>query len=145
MTKPVGLIALLSTVLLGIAPVSAADIQVHLHRLGQSGGELVFEPAMAKLEVGDRVTFIPSDKSLSVQSIAGMLPRGASEFHSQPGKTMTVTFIVEGAYGVKNPQHYGQGMVGLIIVGDAAYLDATNAINPKPAQDKFDAMFASLL
>ena len=137
----------LSAMIIACLPTaaSAAEVQVRMLNLGANGEELVFEPALNTIAVGDTVTFVPGDKSLNVESIAQMLPRGAAPLQGAPGKRLSFTFTVPGVYGVKSAAQYENGMVGLIVVGDVA-LQGVEAlgVSPRKAQARFDAMFASL-
>ncbi|MGH6761133.1 MAG: pseudoazurin [Phyllobacterium sp.] len=121
----------------------AADFEVHMLNKGEAGA-MVFEPAFVKVNPGDTVTFIPTDKSHNVETIKGMLPEGAEAFKSKVNEIYKVTFTAPGAYGVKCTPHYGMGMVGLVVVGDnPANLDAIKALkNPKKAQERLNAAFA---
>src|SRR5690606_4574907 len=81
-------------------------------------GAMVFEPALVKVAVGDTVTFVPTDKGHSVETIKEILPEGAEAFKGGMNEQITVTFAIPGAYGVKCQPHLGMGMVGLVVVGD---------------------------
>nr|WP_223252204.1 plastocyanin/azurin family copper-binding protein [Paracoccus mutanolyticus] len=63
-------------------PALAADHQVQMLNKG-ADGVMVFEPAFVQAEVGDTVTFVPTDKSHDVASLPGMLPEGEAEFESK--------------------------------------------------------------
>ena len=42
---------------------TAADYEVHMKNKGEDG-VMVFEPALTKLQPGDTVTFVPTDKAI---------------------------------------------------------------------------------
>ena len=114
----------ISTVLLGAAaaamlasPAAAADHVVKMLNKGKAG-MMVFEPALVKVAPGDTVTFVPTDKSHNAESIAGMLPAGATPFKGKMNRPITVTFAKPGVYGYKCMPHYGMGMVGVVVVGN---------------------------
>jgi pseudoazurin len=137
----------LSALLVACLPITAlaAEVQVRMLQLGANGEELVFEPALNTIAVGDIVTFVPGDKTLNVESIAQMLPPGAAPLKGVPGKRLSFTFTVPGVYGLKSAAQYENGMVGLIVVGDVALQGAeARGVNPVKAKARFDAMFASL-
>lgn len=98
---------------------TAADYQVKMLNRGAEG-MMVFEPAYLEVSPGDTVTFGPGDKGHNAQSIKGMTPDGAEPFAGKMNKPVTVTFTKEGVYGYKCKPHYGMGMVGVVVVGDAA-------------------------
>ncbi len=75
-----------------------------------------------------------------------MLPEGAEAFKGKINQDVTVTFDVEGVYGVKCMPHYPLGMVALIQVGDdLANLDqALEVKNPGKAGAKMAVLFENV-
>lgn len=138
--------ALLAAAVLAMAgPVAAADFEVHMLNKGKDGA-MVFEPAGLKIAAGDSVTFIPTDKGHSVESIDGLAPEGATRFKGSLNETVKVTFDKAGAYGVKCTPHLGMGMVAAIVVGDGApaNLEAFSAAKlPPKARERMNAALAS--
>lgn len=124
---------------------SAADFEVHMLNKGKDGS-MVFEPALTKVQAGDTVTFIPTDKGHNVESIKDMIPAGAEAFKSKMNETYKVTFTAPGAYAVKCTPHVGMGMVGLVVVGDnPANIDAIkNGKLPKKAHERLEAAIAGI-
>ena len=104
-------------------------------------GLMVFEPALVKIEPGDTVKFVATDKSHNAKSIKGMLPAGAPPFVGKIGEDVVVTFDKSGAYGVKCPPHYAMGMVALIVVGTPGNLAEAKAV---PQAGKAKQVFAGL-
>ncbi|HXV30241.1 MAG TPA: pseudoazurin [Sinorhizobium sp.] len=125
---------------------SAADFEVHMLNKGADGA-MVFEPAFVKVNPGDTVTFIPTDKGHNVETIKDMVPDGAQPFKGKMNETFKVTFDVPGVYGVKCAPHVGMGMVGAVVVGDApANIEKVKAVKlPKKAQERLDAALAAAL
>ena len=101
------------------SPAAAADHVVKMLNQGKAG-MMVFEPALVKIAPGDTVTFQPIDKIHNAESIPGMIPGGAEAFKSKMGQPLTVKLSKPGVYGYKCLPHYGMGMVGVIIVGNAS-------------------------
>src|SRR3546814_17315802 len=95
--------------------------------VGSSDLMMVFEPAFVKAESGDTVRFVAVDKGHNAESIAGMLPEGAEPFAGKFNQEITVTLEQPGVYGYRCKPHYGMGMVGMIVVGDAANVDTAKA------------------
>lgn len=126
-------------------PALAADYQVEMLNKGEAG-TMVFEPNFLAIQPGDTVTFVPTDKSHNVETIADMLPEGAETFKSKINEEFTVTFDLPGLYGVKCTPHFAMGMVAAIAVGDELpNLDAAKAFKaPKKAQERLDAAYAGL-
>jgi pseudoazurin len=120
---------------------AAAEIEIKMLNKGSDGGMMVFEPALAKIEPGDTVKFVATDKGHNAETIKGMLPEGAASFVGKNGEDVTVKFDQAGVYGVKCLPHYGMGMVALIVVGMPANLDQAKAV---PQVGKAKQVFATL-
>ncbi|GAA0593181.1 pseudoazurin [Paenochrobactrum glaciei] len=119
------------------APALAADFEVKMLNKGE-GGDMVFEPALTKIAVGDTVTFVPTDPSHNAESMKDMMPEGAATFKGKINKEVKVTFDKEGVYGVKCLPHFAMGMVALVVVGDdlSNLETAPNAKMPPKAKER---------
>lgn len=139
------ILAAAATMALGVVPALAANFEVHMLNKGEAGN-MVFEPALTTVAVGDTVTFVPVDKGHNAETIKDMLPEGAEPFKGTISQPVEVTFTVPGVYGVKCNPHYAMGMVALVVVGDpSSNLEAAKAVkNPKKAQERLDADFAQI-
>ena len=136
--------AALAGVMLGAVPAGAAEHEVKRLNKGAEG-TMVFEPSLLKIAPGDTVHFLATDKGHNVLSIEGMAPDGAAPFSGKMNQDITVTFDRPGAYGFECKPHYGMGMVGLIVVGDAVNLAEAKAVPQKgKAKKRFDALFESV-
>lgn len=131
-------------IILAAGASAAAEVKVQMTKLGSTGAELVFEPELTRIAVGDTVTFIPCDKSLNVETIAGMLPKGAAHIKGRHGRKLSVTFTVPGVYGVKSGLQFNRGMVGVVIVGDDAPIPTGRLVAPDPAQARLESIMASV-
>jgi pseudoazurin len=118
----------------------AAEVQVKMLNKGAEG-LMVFEPALVKIEPGDTVKFVASDKSHNAETIKGMLPEGATPFVGKMSEDVVVTFDKSGVYGVKCTPHYAMGMVALVVVGKPDNLDAAKAL---PQTGKAKQVIAAL-
>jgi pseudoazurin len=128
------------------ALASAADFEVDMLNKGPDGN-MVFEPPLTKVAVGDTVTFVAKDKGHNAETIPGMLPDGAMPIKGQISQDVTVNFTVPGVYGIKCLPHFSLGMVALVLVGDTppANLDAAKAAQLPPlAKKRLDLLFAQL-
>ena len=135
-----GTIALL---LLGGA-AAAAEIEVKMLNKG-SDGVMVFEPSLVKIEPGDTVKFVSTDKGHNAETINGMLPEGAAPFVGKVNQDIAVSFDKPGVYGVKCLPHYGMGMVALIVVGNPGNLAEAKAVaQPGKAKQVMAALFEKL-
>ena len=128
-------------VLMSVAgTATAAEVEVKLLNKGAEG-LMVFEPALVKIEPGDTVKFVATDKGHNAEIIKGMLPEGATPFQGKNGEDAAVRFDQEGVYGVKCLPHYGMGMVAMIVVGSPANLEQAKAV---PQVGKAKQVFATL-
>lgn len=96
----------------------AAEHEVRMLNKGPEGQPMQFDPAFLKIEPGDSVKFVATDKGHNSESIKEMLPEGVEPWKGKINEEVTVTFDVEGIYGYKCLPHFAMGMVGLIQVGD---------------------------
>lgn len=128
-----------------VGTAQAAEVEIHMLNKGEAG-TMVFEPAFVKVQPGDTVKFIPTDKSHNVEGIKEMLPAGVEPFKGQINEAYDLTVTEPGLYGVKCTPHFAMGMVALIQVGDApANLDAVKEGKlPKKARERMDAALAEV-
>ena len=102
----------------------AEEFEVQMLNQG-TDGVMVFEPSVLQIQVGDSVTFTPTNPGHNSASMAGMIPEGAEAWDSGMSQSMTITFTEEGTYVYQCTPHLMMAMVGVITVGDAsANLDA---------------------
>jgi pseudoazurin len=97
-----------------------AEHEVRMLNKGTDKQVMVYEPAFLRIQPGDTVRFVPTDKGHDVRSIDGMLPAAAERFQSKLSQEFLVTFPVPGLYGYKCMPHVGLGMVGLVEVGNGS-------------------------
>jgi pseudoazurin len=122
----------------------AAEIEVKMLDKGTEGA-MVFEPSLVKIEPGDTVKFLASNKGHNAETIKGMLPADAKPFAGKVNQEIAVTFDKPGVYGVKCLPHYGMGMVALIVVGTPANADEARAVtHPGKAKQVFANLFGKL-
>ncbi|GLQ05176.1 pseudoazurin [Sneathiella chinensis] len=134
---------IITLLLLGmtISVVQAAEYEVKMLNRGEKG-VMVFEPDFVKAEVGDVIRFVPTDKGHNVESIKGMLPKGAETFRSAFNEEYALELTEEGFYGIKCSPHYPMGMVALISVGTPNNTEqAKKAKNPPKARKLFEELF----
>lgn len=114
-------------------PAAAKDIVVHMKNQGADGA-MVFEPSFVKAAPGDTIRFKPTDPSHNAETMANMLPAGATPVKGVMNKEMVLTVAKPGLYGIKCMPHYSMGMVALVQVGkvSAAELTAAKAVKLPP-------------
>ena len=83
------------------------------------GGQMIFEPAVLKVSVGDTIHFKASDMSHNSASVDGMLPDGAESWSGQMNMDISVTLDTEGVYVYQCDPHVMMAMIGVIQVGEA--------------------------
>ena len=133
-----------SALLVVVSAAGAAEFEVKMLSKGVKG-EMVFEPDLVSIALGDTVHFLPVHLTHEAASIPGMLPEGAEPFKGELDKKLSVTFTVEGVYGYKCAPHYSMGMVGLIVVGEPVNLEAVKAVKVlSGAKKRFAEIFAAL-
>ena len=104
--------------LLGItfAVSSANAMTIEMLNKDDAGNKMIYSEELAKVDVGDTITWIPTSKGHNVEMIAG--PDGAElPKKSKNGKEVSMTFEVPGIYYYWCTPHKGMGMIGLVVVG----------------------------
>lgn len=121
---------------------TAAEVEVKMLNKGSDGTAMVFEPALVKVQPGDTVKFVATDKTHMAESIKGMMPADATPFVGKMNQDAAVTFDKPGVYGIKCMPHYGMGMVALVVVGTPANVDEAKAVaHPGKARPAFAGLF----
>ncbi|WP_299926423.1 pseudoazurin [uncultured Pelagimonas sp.] len=106
----------------------------------------VFTPAILHIDLGDSVTFVPTDGGHNAASKRGMIPEGAKPWNGAIDEELTVSFTVPGVYGCVCLPHYEMGMVGVIIVGeDLSNLEKAKKVrHPGAARKAFRRLLSEL-
>ena len=112
------------------APVAAKKVELsegseHTVKMLNSGdgGQMIFEPAVLKVSVGDTIHFKAADMSHNSASIDGMLPDGAESWSGQMNTDISVTLNTEGVYVYQCDPHVMMAMIGVIQVGEAVNMN----------------------
>ncbi|WP_298920185.1 pseudoazurin [uncultured Roseobacter sp.] len=136
--------------MVGAMPFCATAAEFEIQMLNAAPGNAqhtnVFAPAILRISSGDMVTFVPTDTGHNTASKRGMIPEGAEPWNSPMDTRYSVTLTVPGVYGYLCLPHYEMGMVGLIIVDDAApNLESAKKIrHPGAARAAFRDLFDQL-
>ena len=81
------------------------------------GAKMVYSQDIARVAVGDTITWVPTSKGHNVEFVAG--PEGWDlPKKSKNNKEVSITFDVPGIYFYQCTPHKGMGMVALVVVGD---------------------------
>lgn len=142
---PTRILALPALCLALAGGAQAAEVEVRMLNKG-AAGVMVFEPSFIRVEPGDMVRFVPTDKGHNVEAIREILPEGVEPFRSKLNEDYVLTVTEPGLYGVKCLPHYTMGMVALIQVGAApANLEAARAAPlTRKARERMDADLAQV-
>lgn len=82
-----------------------------------ANGSMIYDPPYLNIQAGDHVKFIATRPGHNAVSIQGMIPDGAMAIKGRLNEELTVTFDVEGLFGIKCTPHFAMGMVMVIEVG----------------------------
>ena len=96
-------------------PSLAADVTIEMLNKDADGNRMVYSQEIAKIEVGDTVTWLPATKGHNVEMISSP---NDMKFKSKNGKEAKITFDTSGIYYYWCTPHKGMGMIGLIVVGN---------------------------
>ncbi len=120
--------AILATAVLMLSPLPAAakEITVQMKNQGADGA-MVFEPSFVKASPGDTIRFKPTNASHNAETMANMLPAGATAMKGGMNKEVVLTVSKPGLYGIKCLPHYSMGMVALVQVGKVSPADIAAA------------------
>ena len=124
-------------------PSLAADVTIEMLNKDADGNRMVYSQEIAKIEVGDTVTWLPASKGHNVEMISSP---NDMKFKSKNGEEAKITFNTPGIYYYWCTPHKGMGMIGLVVVGN----DLSNADDIASAKaigkskKKLKALLASL-
>ena len=96
-------------------PSLAADVAIEMLNKDADGNRMVYSQEIAKVEVGDTVTWLPASKGHNVEMISSP---NDMKFKSKNGKQAKITFDTPGIYYYWCTPHKGMGMIGLVVVGN---------------------------
>mgnify|MGYP005749057281 FL=1 len=108
-----------------VEKVQSSEGSEHIVKMLNSGdgGQMIFEPAVIKVSVGDTIHFKATDAAHNSVSIDGMIPAGASSWASQLSQDISITLDAEGVYVYQCDPHVIMAMVGVIQVGEAVNIE----------------------
>ena len=97
--------------------VFAEDISIDMLNKRDDGAKMVYSQDIARIDVGDTITWLPASKGHNVHFIAG--PEGWElPKKSKNNKETSMTFDVPGVYLYQCTPHASMGMIALVVVGD---------------------------
>ena len=107
----VGLILVLAT------PALAEDMTIDMLNKRDDGAKMVYSEDIARIDVGDTITWVPTQKGHNVEFIAG--PDGwKAPKKSKLSKEVSITFDTPGVYLYQCSPHKTMGMIAIVVVGN---------------------------
>ncbi len=95
----------------------AEDITIEMLNKRDDGAKMVYSEDIARINVGDTITWVPTSKGHNVEFIMG--PKGWKKpKKSKNNKEVSITFQVPGVYFYQCTPHKSMGMIALVVVGD---------------------------
>ena len=111
------LLTTVSIVLAMATPALAEDMTIDMLNKRDDGAKMVYSEDIARIEVGDTITWAPTSKGHNVEFIAG--PDGwDAPRKSKLSKEVAITFDTPGVYLYQCTPHKSMGMIAIVIVGD---------------------------
>ena len=92
----------------------AADMTIEMLNKDAAGNKMVFSEEIARVNIGDTITWLPTTKGHNVEMIASP---NDMKLKSKNGKEVKVSFEEAGIYYYWCTPHKGMGMIGLVVVG----------------------------
>jgi len=106
-----GIVALFAT------SAYAEDITIEMLNKRDDGAKMVYSEDIARIDVGDTITWVPTQKGHNVEFIAG--PDGwKAPKKSKLSKEVAITFDTPGVYLYQCTPHKTMGMIAIVVVGD---------------------------
>ena len=96
-------------------PSVAAEVVIEMLNKDADGNRMVYSQEIAKVEVGDTVTWLPASKGHNVEMVSSP---NDMKFKSKNGREAKITFDTPGIYYYWCTPHKGMGMIGLVVVGN---------------------------
>jgi pseudoazurin len=95
----------------------AEDMTVEMLNKRDDGAKMVYSEDIARIDVGDTITWTPDSKGHNVEFIAG--PDGwDAPKKSKLSKEYAYTFDTPGVYLYQCTPHKSMGMIAIVVVGD---------------------------
>ena len=112
-----------------VVKVELSEGSEHIVKMLNSGegGQMIFEPAVIKVSVGDTIHFKATDPSHNSASMSGMIPEGAKTWDGPNSQDISVVLEKEGIYVYQCTPHLMMAMIGVIQVGEAVNINEVKA------------------
>ena len=111
------LLTTVSLVLAMATPALAEDMTIDMLNKREDGAKMVYSEDIARIDVGNTITWLPTSKGHNVEFIAG--PDGwDAPRKSKLSKEVAITFDTPGVYLYQCSPHKTMGMIAIVVVGD---------------------------
>ena len=128
---------------MGMSTAHAEDITIDMLNKRDDGAKMVYSQDIATIDVGDTITWLPTQKGHNVEFIAG--PDGwEAPKKSKLGKEYAYTFDTPGVYLYQCTPHKSMGMIAIVVVGDLTQ-EGVDAIRDAKVKGKSKKKFKELL
>jgi len=133
------LLSSVSIILALATPALAEDMTIDMLNKREDGAKMVYSEDIARIEVGDTITWVPTSKGHNVEFIAG--PDGwDAPRKSKLSKEVAITFDTPGVYLYQCTPHKTMGMIAIVVVGHG-----DNDISKTKVKGKSKKKFKELL
>ena len=97
--------------------VFAEDMSIEMLNKRDDGAKMVYSEDIARIDVGDTITWLPTNKGHNVEFKVG--PEGWElPKKSKNNREVEITFDVPGVYFYQCTPHKSMGMIAIVVVGD---------------------------
>ena len=97
--------------------VFAEDMSIEMLNKRDDGAKMVYSEDIARIDVGDTITWLPTSKGHNVEFKVG--PEGWElPKKSKNNREVEITFDVPGVYFYQCTPHKAMGMIAIVVVGD---------------------------
>jgi pseudoazurin len=128
---------------IGMGTAHAEDITIDMLNKRDDGAKMVYSQDIATIDVGDTITWLPTQKGHNVEFIAG--PEGwEAPKKSKLSKEYSYTFDTPGVYVYQCTPHKSMGMIAIVVVGDLTQ-EGVDAIRDAKVKGKSKKKFKELL
>ena len=128
---------------IGMSTAHAEDITIDMLNKRDDGAKMVYSQDIATIDVGDTITWLPTQKGHNVEFIAG--PDGwEAPKKSKLGKEYAYTFDTPGVYLYQCTPHKSMGMIAIVVAGDLTQ-EGVDAIRDAKVKGKSKKKLKELL
>lgn len=137
--------ALTAAGLLLSAPSRAAEHVIEMRNRDDQGQTMSFQPSFIKVEVGDTVKFVPTDKNHNAETVPDVWVDGATPVKGAFSTAVEFKAEKEGVYLFKCLPHYSMGMIAVVQVGKPDNLEkAKQFVAPGMAKARLAKLLANV-